>query len=100
MQSDLREDIVIDIIHAVFRCKGTGIAVASIWIPAHTGVDRNELADKYVKGVTKHRVIEMTVSYDKAEVKSIIKSEMKRKWQEEWHKESKGQYMILVSLYQ
>lgn len=36
----------------------------------------------------------MTVSYRKAKIKSIIKSEMKRKWQEEWDKESKGPMLL------
>jgi len=31
----------------------------------------------------------MVISYCKAEVKSIIKEEMKKKWQEEWNKETK-----------
>lgn len=77
MQSGLRQDIVIDI--TVFRCKRARIPVKFVWIPAHIGVDGNDLADKYAKGATKNMEIRMTVIYSKAEIKSIIKSEMKRK---------------------
>jgi len=30
------------------------------------------------------------MSYSKAEVKSIIKEEMRKKWQDEWNKETKA----------
>ena len=41
------------------------------------------MADKYAKNATKKTEIDMVGSYSKAEVKSIIKAEMRKKWQEE-----------------
>lgn len=54
-----------------------------MWIPAHIGVDGNAWADENAKEATRKREISMIVKYSKAEIKSIIKSEMKKKWQEE-----------------
>jgi len=67
-----------------------GVKIKFIWIPAHIGVEGNEIADKYAKTATKKSEIDMVISYSKAEVKSIIKEEMKKKWQEEWNKETKA----------
>ena len=76
MQSDTRQDIVLDIAQIIFRIKTAGIEIKRTWIPAHIGVDGNELADKYAKGATRKREIIMVIKYSKAEVKSIIKSEI------------------------
>lgn len=45
---------------------------------------------KMQKNATKKTEIDMVISYSKAEVKSIIKEEMRKKWQEEWNMETKA----------
>lgn len=42
------------------------------------------------KNATKKTEIDMVISYSKEEVKSIIKEEMRKKWQEEWNMETKA----------
>ncbi len=83
MQSHTTQDRVPDIAHTISRIKKAGIEMKFMWIPAHIGVDRNELADKHAKYARK-REISMVIKCSKAEIKSIIKAEMKKKWQKEW----------------
>lgn len=45
---------------------------------------------KMQKNATKKTEIDMVISYSKEEVKSIIKEEMRKKWQEEWNMETKA----------
>lgn len=49
MQLDARQDIMLEIAQTVYRIKRVGVIVKFIWIPAHIGVDGNELADKNAK---------------------------------------------------
>ena len=44
------------------------------------------------KGATRKRAVDMAVNYSKAEIKSIIKSGLKKRWQEEWDRGNKGKY--------
>lgn len=73
MQSEARQDIMLEITQTVYRINKVGVIVKSIWIPAHIGGDGNELADKYAKSATKKSEVNMAVNYSKAEVKNIIK---------------------------
>ena len=54
---------------------------------SHIGIDRNEMAYRYAKDTTKTVEVNVTVSYSK--VRSIIKVEMKKKWQDGLNKENK-----------
>jgi len=55
MQSNARQDIVMYIVQAIFRMKRAGVEVKFMSIPAHIGVDGNELADKYAKGAIRKK---------------------------------------------
>ncbi len=48
------------------RIQKPGTAVHLIWIPAHTGVKGDELADKFAKGATWKTSIGMAVQYSEA----------------------------------
>ncbi len=50
MQSDTGQDIILNIAHTISRIENAGIEIKFMWIPAHIGVDGNELVDKYAKG--------------------------------------------------
>lgn len=54
------------------------------------GVEANELADNYAKVEIKQCNVNMTVTYSKTEIKSLIRIKMKKKWQEEWDISNKG----------
>ncbi len=49
------------------------VRVIFIWVPAHVGVKGNEAADRLAKQAVMDTSIEMTVSYNRYEIKAIIK---------------------------
>lgn len=50
MQSETRQDILVEIEQTVYRITKAGVNVNFTWIPDHiVGVDGNEMADKYAK---------------------------------------------------
>lgn len=62
MQSDMKHDIVLDIAQILSKMLRVGDEIKFIWTyPGHTGVEGNELADKYAKGATQKREINMPV---------------------------------------
>ncbi len=48
------------------------LRVIFIWVPAHVGVKGNEAADRLAKQAVMDTSIEMTVSYNRYEIKAII----------------------------
>jgi len=46
--------------------------VALLWVPAHTGVEGNGMADEHAKRATGKNNIDIDVKYSKAEIKSIV----------------------------
>lgn len=72
---------------------GARIAVVEaklIWVPAQRGIEGNEIADRYAKSVKIKEQRSIAVTYNKAEIIGIVKSEMKSKWQKHWYREGKG----------
>ncbi len=48
------------------------LTVIFIWVPARVGVKGNEAADRLAKQAVMDTSIEMTVSYNRYEIKAII----------------------------
>lgn len=85
-QSESRQDIVLEIAHLLQVIGRAGVEAKFIWVPAHIGFEGNEPADRYAKSASRKEQITMAIIiiiYSKVEIKSIIKSEMKRKWQKQ-----------------
>lgn len=49
MQSEPRPDIALEKTRSIFRIKRNGTVVKIMWVPAHIGIERNRLADKFAK---------------------------------------------------
>ena len=50
--SECRSDILTEIQQRVYRIQYMGTIVIFVWIPAHLGINGNEMADKYAKEAT------------------------------------------------
>lgn len=82
-----REGLIIEIKHLLLHIRNLGIIIQFCWVPAHTGIEGNEEADKIAKKMLENKYIEMIVPLGKGEVKYIIKSESMQRWQTEWEAE-------------
>uniref|UniRef100_A0A8C6VY57 Reverse transcriptase domain-containing protein n=1 Tax=Nothobranchius furzeri TaxID=105023 RepID=A0A8C6VY57_NOTFU len=71
MPADKRSDILYEIFECLFRLMKTDSEVRLMWVPAHSGVEGNEIADYYAKQATKLDTM-MEVPYSVAEVKSLV----------------------------
>lgn len=85
IMSQSRQDIVLDIVQLLNRLWNSGIKVTFLWVPAHLGVKGNELADMNAKKASELPKITMSINYSKSEIKSIVKSKSKEKWQAVWN---------------
>lgn len=88
MQSDARHDILLYIAQTIHTTRRARADVTFLWVPAHIGVEGN--------GATKRDVVCMNVRYSKAEIKSVIKTELKKKRQELWDRGNKGRYYYRI----
>lgn len=70
MQSDARHDILLYIAQTIHTTRRARVDVTFLWVPARIGVEGN--------GATKRDVVCMNVRHSKAEIKSVIKTELKK----------------------
>lgn len=90
-----RQDIVNEIYETLFRLQMLNIIVSFMWVPAHRGIKGNETADSLAKEASKQENI-MDILFSKTEIKTIIKSEMIRKWQNKWNNGSTGRHLYNI----
>ena len=64
-----------------------------MWVPAHSGIQGNEKADKIAKESVKKEEVEMKVKLSKREEKSIIWREINNQWNQHWKQEEKGRHL-------
>lgn len=84
VQSQSRQDIVLDTVQLVNNLQKSEINVAFLRIPAHIGVIGNELADRYAKKATEQPNVSMDIKYSKAEMKHMVKVKLREKWEGLW----------------
>ena len=64
-KSESRQDIVVDVLHSIFRSRNGGSKVKLVWIPAHIGVIGNELADGFAKNAVKKDIVDLNIKISK-----------------------------------
>lgn len=95
-RSDSREDILVEILQLANGIQASGRRVTFVWVPAHIGVEGNEMADEHAKRVTDKSNIDIDVKYSKAEIKSIIKAKTIKKWQHIWDNGCSGRHLYRI----
>ncbi|KAL4122214.1 hypothetical protein QTP88_014586 [Uroleucon formosanum] len=78
-------DIASKILNNLTIASGLGKNIAIMWIPGHSGIIDNELADKHASTAIKNKetVLINKMSYDDA--KKLINERTKYKWQKIWN---------------
>ncbi len=56
----------------LYRVQAHDRVVSFVWVPAHVGIDGNEIADKHAKTSLNKNNVEIDVKISKAEAKTII----------------------------
>jgi ribonuclease HI len=78
-----RNGLVIDIMELLVVLQKRGVVVELCWIPGHTGIQGNELADEAAKSAVRQRVVR-TQEIPVSDVKAYIKKIAYDKWKQEW----------------
>ncbi|XP_051548849.1 uncharacterized protein LOC127437749 [Myxocyprinus asiaticus] len=99
-KSSTRQDILSDILQSLFRIHQTRTVISFVWVPAHIGVEGNEVVDQIAKQALKHSDIELIVPMSKLEIKGLIKGAVKDMWQKKkfkkWDSENKGRHLYNI----
>jgi len=100
--------ILAQIVQAVDHLKRNGKTVELRWIPAHQGIEGNELADRAAKEATGWRIVrrrngrKMEIDTDQvarrppitmhslAAIRQAIKKNIQKEWEETWKSETRG----------
>ena len=91
-KSTCRPDLVYEVLQSLFKIERMQITVGFLWVPSHAEVEGNEVVDMLAKKALKQD-IQLGVPLSKSEVKTIIKSEINKVWQEQWDRENKGRFL-------
>ncbi|MGL5597690.1 MAG: ribonuclease H family protein, partial [Aeromonas sp.] len=95
-QSNCRQDIIIEIMQLLYRIHVHDRVVSFLWVPAHVGIDGNEMADKNAKRSLNKNNVEIDVKISKAEAKIIIKQAVTKFWQQKWDMEKTGRHLYNI----
>ena len=91
-RSQVRPDLVCELLTALYRINQTGIRVEFMWVPAHVGVEGNEAADVAAKEALSREEVDVGIALGISEYRSMIKEELTRRWQSEWEGETRGRF--------
>lgn len=95
-QSNCRQDIIIEIMQLMYRIHEYDRVVSCLWVPAHVGIDGNEMADKHAKRSLNKNNVEIDAKISKAEAKIIIKQAVIKSWQQKWDLEKTGRHLYKI----
>ena len=90
-----RSDLLAELMFLLYNIKRAGGEVGFLWVPAHVGVEGNELADRAAKRAL-GRAVDVTIPIGALECRSIIKKKITAGWQEQWEKEKKGRHYFKI----
>ena len=73
-----------------------GCQVQYLWVPGHSGVKGNEIADEVAKKSLSKESIDLRVKLGKLECFSICREKLEAQWQKEWAEEERGRLYFSV----
>ena len=79
----------------LYRIEKAGGEVGFLWVPAHVGVEGNEMADKVAKRSLRKEV-DIDLAIGAYECRSIIKRKITSEWQKQWEREKKGRHYFSI----
>ena len=90
-----RSDLMVELLVMLFKIEKAGGDIGFLWVPAHVGVEGNEMADRVAKkALTREVDIDLTIGA--YECRSIIKRKITSEWQEKWEREKKGRHYFSI----
>lgn len=87
-----RPDLVVKILCCLYRVELDGCSVKFSWIPGHSDILGNEMADNLAKESLTRNGIDRYIPLGKFEYISIFKIIIEQQWQREWEKEKRGRH--------
>ena len=87
-----RSDLMVELLTLMYRIEQAGESAGFIWVPAHVGIEGNELADGAAKRASQREEEDVKVRLGLTECRSIIKKNLMAVWQEESDREKKGRH--------
>uniref|UniRef100_A0A3P9LEU6 Reverse transcriptase domain-containing protein n=1 Tax=Oryzias latipes TaxID=8090 RepID=A0A3P9LEU6_ORYLA len=93
--SESRSDILYEIYESLIRLANLKINIRFMWVPAHRGVEGNEMADFLAKRALK-RGIEIEIPLGRTEFRAIIRRRIMEEWQTQWERERKGRHLFSI----
>lgn len=91
--STCRQDLLNKIHQFVFLLTQQNLFVQFLWVPAHKGVEGNEKADYLAKEAIKADAVELEVPLNNSELRTVIKENVNKLWQERWDTDKKGRHL-------
>ncbi len=95
-KSKTRQDMIIEIIQELHSLKQISIKVQFLWVPAHIGLKGNEEADNLAKKAIEQETVDIQIPFSRSEIKSIIKKNIWKLWQQLWDKDTKGRHLYQI----
>ena len=83
---------MVELLTLMYRIEQAGESVGFMWVPAHVGIEGNELADGAAKRALRREDVDVKVRLGLTECRSIIKKNIMAVWQGEWDREKKGRH--------
>jgi hypothetical protein len=81
---------MVELLTLMYRIEQAGESVGFMRVPAHVGIEGNELADGAAKRALRREDVDVKVRLGLTECRSIIKKNIMAVWQGEWDRERGG----------
>lgn len=96
LSSNARPDLISDILLLLYDLYKRGCYISFLWVPAHMGVEGNELVDHCAKESLESNEVSLLVRPGRTELRSRLMEKVFQSWQLQWDKEVKGRHLYAI----